>query len=207
MWEPLQKVGGETSSRAAHLLGRVRSKVIWRPFMRGVLSQKKVIPSTKEWLQVGWLTSLLWASTHPGNISLSFFGLWRHSPGGTHRQLRPPSGGSLLNALSPPSQSRQEACMREDPCVLQGHLHTQANHGCLLVLSPDFPADPSGGLRTAGKMGNLNRSQWLGQGSELVSPAQELLASFQMTIYCSTSVRPEQGQQRHWLLWSRGACS
>lgn len=95
-------------------------------------------------------------------------------------------------------QSRQEACMRDKPCVLQGHLHTQANHCRLLVLSPDFPADPSEGLRTAGEMGNLNRSQWLGQGSELVSPAQELLASFQVPIYHSTSFRPAQGQQRHW---------
>lgn len=40
-------------------------------------------------------------------------------------------------------------------------------------------------------MGNLDGSQWQGQGSVLVS--QELPASFQMTIDYGTSFRPEQG--------------
>lgn len=66
---------------------------------------------------------------------------------------------------------------------------------------------PSEGLSTAGEIGNHNRSQWLGQGAELVSPAQKLLASFQMTTYYSASFRPEQSQQRQWLLWSPGTCS
>lgn len=90
--------------------------------------------------------------------------------------------------------------------MLQEHLHTQASHCCLLVLSPDFPADLSEGLSKAGEMGNPNRSWWLGQSSVLVSPAHELLASFQMTINDSTHFRPEQGQRKHWLLRSPGTC-
>lgn len=78
--------------------------------------------------------------------------------------------------------------MREEPGVLQKH-YTSGQP--LLPSSPDFPADPSEGLSRAGEMGNLDGSQWQGQGSVLVS--QELPASFQMTIDYGTSFRPEQG--------------
>ena len=88
--------------------------------------------------------------------------------------------------------------------MLQERLHTQASHCHLLVLSPNFPAGPSEGLRNTGWGGGGGPPQKPGWGRVLCWCHQLSSANFQVTIDYSTCFRPKQGQPRHWLLRSPG---